>query len=88
MTDGRDLKLSTVFAGVDEAANRKATVQQDVHTEEHPEVDLSDVLKSKFSAGHGALIISKSHSDEAIAKVIRDAITASEGKPFTVVGAD
>ena len=53
--------------------------------EERSVIDMRAIIVSTFSSGTGKIVIDPALSDEAIGRIIRAAIEASDGAPFTVI---
>lgn len=51
----------------------------------HPEVDIRDVLRDRFSTGQGLIQLSSSMADKEMLVVVKLAISHSNGKTFTVI---
>ncbi len=51
----------------------------------HPEVDIRDVMRQRFSAGQGVIQLQPDMTDELILLMIKQAISLSNGKAFTVI---
>ena len=50
----------------------------------HPEVDMRDVVRDRFSAGQGLIQLSSGMTDEEMLFVVKQAISLGKGKAFTV----
>lgn len=49
------------------------------------EVDIRDVLRQSFSTGQGVIQLQPGMTDEMILSVIKQAISLSNGKAFTII---
>jgi hypothetical protein len=52
---------------------------------QHPEVDMRDVLRERFSTGQGFVQLGSGMTDKEMLVVIQLAISQSNGKAFTVI---
>jgi hypothetical protein len=52
---------------------------------QHPEVDMRDVLRDRFSAGQGFIQLQLGMTDEMMLFIIKQAISLGNGKVFTVI---
>jgi hypothetical protein len=53
--------------------------------EHYVEVDISDVLRERFSTGQGVIQLQPGMTDEVMLFTIKQAISLSNGKAFTVI---
>ena len=51
----------------------------------HPEVDMRDVLRERFSTGQGVVQLQPGMTDETMLFIIKQAISLSNGNAFTVI---
>jgi hypothetical protein len=51
----------------------------------HPEVDMRDVLRERFSIGQGVVQFQPGMTDEMMLSIIKQAISLSNGNAFTVI---
>jgi hypothetical protein len=49
------------------------------------ELDMSEVLRERFSSGQGVVMLARDMSDEALLQAIKSAISFSGGMAFVVV---
>jgi hypothetical protein len=52
---------------------------------QHPEVEIRDVMRQRFSTGQGVIQLQPGMTDEMILFMIKQAISVSNGKSFTVI---
>jgi hypothetical protein len=52
---------------------------------EHVEIDIREAMRQQFSTGRGVLQLQPGMTDEVILQMIKLAISASNGKAFTVI---
>jgi hypothetical protein len=52
---------------------------------QYVEVDIRDVLRQRFSTGQGVIQLQPGMTDEMILSTIKQAISLSNGKAFTVI---
>lgn len=52
---------------------------------QHGEVDIRDILRQRFSTGQGVIQLQPGMTDEMILFTIKQAISLSNGKAFTVI---
>lgn len=53
--------------------------------EEQADIDLSAIIGTAFSSGSGMIVIDPALTNKEIGRLIRTAIEASDGMPFTVI---
>jgi hypothetical protein len=58
---------------------------EDKSSRPHPEVDLLDVLRERFSTGQGFIQLYSAMTDKDMLFVIKQAISLSSGKAFKVI---
>jgi hypothetical protein len=51
---------------------------------QHPEVDMRDVLRERFSTGQGVIQLSSGMTDEEMLFIVKQAISLSSGRAFTI----
>ena len=51
----------------------------------HAEVDIREVIREQFAAGHGVLQLQPGMTDATLLMLIKLAVSGSKGKAFTVI---
>lgn len=49
------------------------------------DLDLKEIIDAKFTSGEGVMVIDPKASDADLARLLRIAMLASDGQPFTVI---
>jgi hypothetical protein len=69
----------------DFASEIEVSEGEDTPPGKYVEVDIRDVLRQRFSSGQGVIQLQPGMTDEMILSAIKQAISLSNGKAFTVI---